>query len=369
VENLRVEFDPALTGVLFFSRGHGRGHAIPDLAIAEELRSLRQDFDLRFASYATGAETLSELGHSFVDLELPAANPVIETIVRCARVIGWLKPHLVIAHEEFPALPAAKIFGLPTIFLTDWFGQAEEFPMYLLAYADEIIFLDKPGIFEEPAHVKGKVYYTAPVLRPFSYGQADRSRARQELGLPHDAVVISVFPGSWTEQEGPIFDLVTAAFDSLSAPRKNLIWIAGSDYDLLSERAKTRSGIVIKKADWQIDRLFVASDLGITKANRKTAMELSALGIPSISLSHALNWPDDVRVAHIPTNIALDAKTVDSKSLAECIARILATGLRTEMDSPRLETKSNGRRLAAERLSFHIDRIRSREQQAFEASV
>ncbi len=221
METVHPEFDPALPGVLFFSRGHGRGHAIPDLAIVEELRNLRQDFDLRFASYATGAETLAELGHNFVDLELPAANPVIETIVRCARVIAWLKPHLVIAHEEFPALPAAKIFGLPTIFLTDWFAPAEEFTMYLLAYADEIIFLDEQGVFEEPAHVKGKVHYTAPVLRPFSYSKADRRRARQELGLPQEAVVISVFPGSWTEEEGPIYDLVTAAFDSLLSSRQD----------------------------------------------------------------------------------------------------------------------------------------------------
>jgi len=367
MQNLRVEFDPALTGVLFFSRGHGRGHAIPDLAIAEELRSLRQDFDLRFASYATGAETLSELGHGVVDLELPAANPIIETIVRCARVIAWLKPHLVIAHEEFPALPAAKIFGVPTIFLTDWFDEAKEFTMYLLAYADEIIFLDEPGIFDEPAHVNGKVHYTGPVLRPFTYSNGDRSRARQELGLPQDAVVISVFPGSWTEEEGPIYDLVGAAFDSISAPRKNLIWIAGSDFDLLRDRAKAESGIIIRKADWQIDRLFVASDLGITKANRKTAMELASLGIPSISLSHALNWPDDVRVARIPSNIALDAKAVDSKTLAERIAEILAAGVRTETKLPGAETKSNGRRQAAERLAFHIDQIRLRQQQGFAA--
>jgi hypothetical protein len=239
--------------------------------------------------------------------------------------------------------------------------------MYLLAYADEIIFLDEPGTFDEPAHTKGKVHYTAPVLRSFSYGRADRSRARQELGLPLDAVVISVFPGSWTEEEGPIYDLVSAAFGLISAPRKNLIWIAGSDYDLLSERAKTHPSIVIKKADWQIDRLFVASDLGITKANRKTAMELAALGIPSISLSHGLNWPDDVRVARIPTNIALDAKTVDSQSLADCIAGVLAAGAGTRIDTPVLATKCNGRRLAAERLALHIDRVQSQQREAFAA--
>jgi hypothetical protein len=96
-------------------------------------------------------------------------------------------------------------------------------------------------------------------------------------------------------------------------------------------------------------------------------MELSALGIPSISLSHALNWPDDVRVARIPSNTALDAKTTDGKSLAECIARILAANTQTKRDSPALETKPNGRRLVAERLAFHIDQIQRGHEQTFAA--
>jgi hypothetical protein len=96
-------------------------------------------------------------------------------------------------------------------------------------------------------------------------------------------------------------------------------------------------------------------------------MELSALGIPSISLSHALNWPDDVRVARIPTNTALDAKMTDAKSLAGCIAGILAGSTRTEMDKPRLEMKPNGRRLVAERLAFHIDQIQRGHEQTFAA--
>jgi hypothetical protein len=41
--------------VLFFARGRGRGHAVPDTAIVDELLQLSPDLNVCFASYATGA--------------------------------------------------------------------------------------------------------------------------------------------------------------------------------------------------------------------------------------------------------------------------------------------------------------------------
>lgn len=44
--------------VLSFSRGRGRGYAIPDVAIREELLDVEPSITLRFVSYGTGAETI-----------------------------------------------------------------------------------------------------------------------------------------------------------------------------------------------------------------------------------------------------------------------------------------------------------------------
>jgi lipid A disaccharide synthetase len=85
------------------------------------------------------------------------------------------------------------------------------------------LFIDEPGIFEEPEYLKGKVKYVGPVLRKFEYTRKDRDRARTELGIPLDATVIGVFPGSWTEEKAPIFDLVMGAFELLEAEPKRLI--------------------------------------------------------------------------------------------------------------------------------------------------
>ena len=360
-----VEFDSSRVGVLFFSRGRGRGHAIPDMAIVEELGKLRDDVDLRFVSYATGADTLSERGHNVIDLNLPERNPVLETMVRAAKIIGGLGPQLVVSHEEFGALPAAKIFDLPTVMITDWFVEPEKFSMQTLQHADEIVFIDKPGIFEEPPCVEGRVQYVGPVLRPFEYSRADRERARRELDLPDDAVVISVLPGNWaTEAREPVYNLVMPAFHQLEAPKKHLIWIAGADHEMLSEKTKDIPGVLIKQNDWQMDRLMVASDLAITKTNRKTSMELSVLGIPSISLSDGSNRINVQRLEHIPTNSGLVVKEIDSKGLRLAIEASLSGGGaaadRAAGGGPLKNVPlQNGRIAAAERLALHIERAKS----------
>jgi UDP-N-acetylglucosamine:LPS N-acetylglucosamine transferase len=350
------EFDPERVAVLFFSRGRGRGHAVPDCALAAELCRLRDDVDVRFVSYATGAETFLELGHTVIDLDLPENNPLFETLIRATRVIGWLKPSLVIAHEELAALAAAKILELPTVYLADWFGRPEDIRTSLLAYADEILFLDDAGIFPEPVQVAGRVYYVGPVLRPCCYTRQDRQRAREELGIPLEQFVIAVLPGSWTEEKAPIFSLVVAAFDLIPEPSKRLLWIAGEDYPMLENQAADRTDIVIQKREWQMDRLMVASDVAVTKATRKTSMELAALGVPSISLSHGLNRIDDIRVEHIPTNSALQAREIDAAGLAATIAKVLHSPERPHALASNAGFRPEGRTLAAQRLAWHIER-------------
>jgi hypothetical protein len=267
---------------------------------------------------------------------------------------------LVLCHEEFAAAPAAKVFGLPTVFLIDWFAGPEHLWMQCLNYADEIVFIDEPGIFTVPHYIaKGTVHYVGPLIRKFAYSRADRDRARRELGLNSD-IVVSILPGRWaTEERAPIFDLVMPAFRALACQRKTLLWIADQDYEDLARRADNCADVVIKRVDWQIDRLMVASNLSITKANRKTCIELAALGIPSISLSYGLNAMDDIRVEKIATNIHLNAKRMDSAALATHMTRLLEVDAVT----PNLPLpEGGGLQAAAGRVREHIARVRVARQ-------
>jgi len=314
------EFDADRKKILFFTRGRGRGHAIPDMEIARELEKLSADVQIRFVSYGTGAKTFEAHDVRHIDLGLPDLNPINETLVLAGKLIGWLDPDLVVAHEEFPAMPMAKIFDKPTVMITDWFTDPEKYSMGALRFADRIVFLDEPGIYEEPEWIKGRVDYVGPVIRDFDYTPEDQPRAREEMGIPPEAFVVAVLPGSWREADTPILDMVLGAFDQLDAEPKHLVWAAGEDRDLIREGTGGRENVTVKGYELQIDRIMVAANVAVTKATRKTLAELNWLGVPSVSISHGQNPLDELRAERYPANTATERPNLTAEGLASLIA-------------------------------------------------
>jgi UDP-N-acetylglucosamine:LPS N-acetylglucosamine transferase len=314
------EFDRGKIKVLFFSRGRGRGHAMPDIRIAKELEQIRPDIQIRFVSYGTGACTIQEFGYPLIDLGLQDANGTAETTVLAGKLIGFLQPDLVVAHEEFAALPAAKIFSKPTVMITDFFTDPTLYSMQSLWFADHILFTDRRGVYPEPASAAGRTRYLGPVPPAFEFSRRQRRRARGELGLSDAATVVSVMPGSWTEAAAPIVDLVLPAFNALRTPDKHLIWLAGQDYQLISARVNGRQDVTVLETDWKIDRLMVASDIVITKANRRTVVELAILGIRTLSIGYGLKVIDEIRAAALGSNTTVAATNFRPDALALALA-------------------------------------------------
>src|ERR1035438_8260313 len=327
-------FVPGAFGIAFFSRGRGRGHAVPDMAIARELLQLVPNVDLRFVSYSGGAETFRSCGYEVVDLHMPDEPPLLPMIVQEGRIIRSLQPRLVISHEELAALPASQVFDVPCLFITDFFQDPNPFLTSALQCAREIIFIAERGIFTEPPFMGDRLRYVGPAIRRFDYGRSDRSRARQELGLPPEATVVLCQPGGYEEARVPMADLLVAAWNALPHPSKRLIWLAWRDHESLRARFSGQPDILVLKEDWAIDRLMVASDLVITKGNRTTVCEAASLGVPSISISVGVNWPDDVAIARVRSNSALHARDVDAAALAQLMAERIAGGWTPEGELP-----------------------------------
>jgi lipid A disaccharide synthetase len=230
--------------------------------------------------------------------------------------------------------------------------------MQCLPYADDIIFIDKQGIFDEPAALNGRVRYVGPIVRKFQYTRFDRERARYELGLPGDSTIVLVLPGQWfSEEKAPIFDLVMSAYRSIQLETKYLVWFAGEDYETLLERVRPTADVNIQKCDWQIDRWMVACDIAITKSTRKTAIELESLGMPSISLSYGLNVIDDMRVSRILTNTHIYVRETTPESLAKVCSQMI---IKYSAEASWEAVRSDGLRTAAERIVWHIERARKR---------
>ena len=342
------EFDEGRRKVLFFSRGRGRGHAIPDMEIVKEMTKAHEDVNVRFVSYGTGARTIERYGFPLIDVGLPDQASHTAMTVIAGRLIASLDPDLVVSHEEFAVLPAAKIFSKRTICITDWFVEPEQLSMACLGYADKILFIDEPGIFEEPPCVQGRVEYVGPVLREFQYGPEDRDRARSELNIPPDAFVVAVLPGSWTEEKVPIFDPVMEAYDALDRPSKFLIWVAGSDKQMIGDRLAGRQDVLVLEFDPAIERVMVAAQVAVTKSTRKVGSELEALGVPNVALQTGLNRIDDIRRAGAPPGSRI-ACSLDPAELLAAI-QLAATSARL---SGRLDRATQGvtsARIAADRV-------------------
>ena len=295
--------------ILYFARGRGRGHALAGLAIAEALTST----EVQFVSYGTGAATLREQGRPVIDLHLPDQPDRLAVGAKFSQALQAGRPSLVVAHEEFDVIAAARLHKLPCVFVTDWFTKETDSIMQLLRYANQVLFLDQPGTFPEPSYLAGKVTYVGPVLRPLRYRRPDRLQARQHAGLPLDALIVSLFiqPGRRTEPVAPLAELLREAFQLLEASPKLLLF----DRD----------------AEPEFDRIMAASDLAITKGNRNLGLELAALGVPTISISHGLNAMDDLRTATLASNATVPYSSLNASRLAGLMRQMLAKRIQPQM--------------------------------------
>jgi hypothetical protein len=311
--------------ILFFSRGRGHGHAIPDMAIADALRARSPTTEIRFASYSTGLATLRAADRPALDLGLPEANPFVATLLACSEAIQRESPDVVLAHEEFAAVVAARLAGVPNAFLSAWLPPDRTIHAEALAHADAIILLENPGFFPVPASLRVRPVYAGPVLRPMSYTVRDRAALREHWGWNRETFAVAVVPGGASpDAQAPMADLVLSAFHQLPQAEKRLVWVASGDYDRMAARLDGQRDVSVQKFVNPIEKLLGACDLVVTKGTRGITLDAAAVGIPSLSISHGQNPVDDVLVPRMRTNVALVAGALDPDILASYMQVVAA---------------------------------------------
>jgi UDP:flavonoid glycosyltransferase YjiC (YdhE family) len=314
---------PPVIRVLFFSRGRGRGHAVPDLAIVEELAVRAPQVDVTFASYGRGLGVLRAARPDTIDLGLPEQNALFASLLVCAQAIDEFKPDVVVAHEEFAAHPAAALLGVPSIYLSAWFPEPGTPGSEACSYAAAAIIIGPPGLFLPPTGYAGRISYPGPVIRRLRYRAADRTRARQELALPEDATILFATSGNWNEAEAPIAGLLLPAFASLRDRQAMLIWQSNDDTTALRAMTAGLPGVRIVEYVEDMDQMMAASDLVVTKGTHATTLEAAAIGVPSVSLTHFKNVVDNILVRNIASNTELSATRLTGPILGDYLAGIL----------------------------------------------
>ena len=342
----------------FFSRGRGRGHVYPDIEIGRELGRGDGEVKISFVSYATGAETFRASHHEVIDLQLPENNDYVETLVRASRVIGELRPDLIISHEEFAVLPAARIAGVASIFLGAWLPPLNSIFASSLEAGSAILILEQPGIFPISDKLRSRTRYLGPVVRPLAYTRLDRQKLRRQYGIGEDHLVISVMPGGWASEERvPIASVVLAAFKLIEGP-KVLHWVTHHDHARLQRAAAEMDGVVVHRYHPCIEELYAISDLVVTKGTYGITMEAASLGVPTVSLSIGANPIDEILVPRIKSNRSFHAASVTPAVLATCFGEIRA------MPSRALNLHQRGCAPVADAITEIADQLCLRPSQA-----
>lgn len=295
------------------------------MAITAELPRFIPNIDVHFASYATGAETFRSRKRAVVDMRLPEENSYFPTLFAAQNVILDLRPDVVLAHEEFAAIIAAKITGIPAIFVSAWLPPAASIGGASLSYADSIVLLERPGIFPPLEPSEARLRFAGPLVRKMDYTRKDCAQARSDLAIPQDAQVVLVANGGWaSEAKAPTAATILSAFRELNHPGKLLLWLSGREHEALASMTAGMPDVRLLGQTDRMDVLLAASDLVITKANRGTVMEAANMGLPTISLSYGLNPIDDILVTRLRSNLQLNAHATDGPTLRQYIEQILS---------------------------------------------
>lgn len=263
--------------VLFISRGYGFGHSIRDIAIIKQLRSIHRDLKITVASYHSGYEAFKMNGFEVIDLELPRLGQEADRLEKIGMLIKSIKPDLLLCDEEVYALPLAKIFDFPSVFITNWLPEGDAM-INFFEKSDRIVFPDFPDAFPIAPSLKNKIDFVGPIIQ-FN-GKLDRGAVRRELNVAPSQKLILVTVGKAETIDFPLIQASVTAFNMLKVHAK-MVLVAGEYAKAFSDLSSSIITIGYLK---DIHRYMDASDLVITRGGHTTLWELALLGIPAIAV-------------------------------------------------------------------------------------
>jgi len=347
--------------LLYYVSGNSRKNALDCIAIADELRAVFPGVEILFVSHGTGAITLRAGGLDVIDLGLPDRPALFAVQDKFASELTnlWKEspPALVVSHGESRL---AQLIGDSTPQL-DWpcpfvlivndisgLGPHQHHETLVLGKAD----LD-PSRGIRPVGPIVRTFHSPLSATPESKKKFERmNRARTELGLDHNELIISVIvePGVRTELVAPLFTLVKDAFDRIDPGTsflqqyrpgingKQLLW---------DPAAKVKDGPFFDAIDYP--RVMAASDLVITKGDSCIITELRLIGTPYLLISHSGQTPDLYFETSFDDHRLLRYAGLDAESLSVEITDRLVEGRHVR---PKIlpEEFQNAARNAANRL-------------------
>lgn len=285
-----------------FAGGGTAGHINPALAIANRLREMNSDAEVRFVGTKEGLEAGLiphsgypldfirvhgfERKYSFKTIKTMAEIPF--AIEASKRIIKEFKPDAVVGTGGYvcgPVLYAAAKLKLPTLV-----HESNAFPgittKILSQYVDEVAVGIEAG--ERYLPKARKIVFTGNPVRP-SMLTVDSFAARRRLGIDKKPFIV-IFGGSLGARD---FNRAMADWICSAADRGEYRILMGTgklnQYEAVIDRFKENGfdlgahpDITVSEYIYDMDIAMNAADLVISRAGASTLAELTAIGKPAI---------------------------------------------------------------------------------------
>ncbi len=329
---------------LIITGGGTGGHIYPAIAIAKRVRKAIPDCDILYVGGKYGFEKdivkREEIAFYGIDvLGFNRRNVFKRLLAYFKLVIGLFqsffllrkyRPDLVIGTGGYVSGPVVLVASLMKI--DTMIHEQNVIPGFttkkLAKHVKKVLisFKESAPYFKE----KSKLYYTGVPIRA-DFNDIDRARARQDLHLDDDSLLIISLGGSGGAKTINDFSKLLA-YHLKDKNKLRLVHITGKKYynDYIASIDDERIGSNVSFLDYTDDiyTLLAAADLVISRAGALSLSEFAALSLPAI-LIPSPNVADNHQFFNAKayekrgTALLIEEKSFDEKALIKMIDKLV----------------------------------------------
>ena len=291
---------------VIFTCGGTAGHINPALAVANLMRERHPDCNILFigaqghmeeklvpqAGYALrclpGSGLSRKLNPTGIKQNVHAVKCVLDAVKSCKRIFKEFRPDVIVGtggYASFPALYAGSSMRIPVCV-----HESNAVPgvttKLAAKLADRVLvcFEESKKMYPNPDKVE---VVGMPVRREFIYG--DREKARQELGIGEEPVVLSAFGSLGAKVMNQTMAELFCLEQQAQFPFRHIHatgsfgweWMPGLVQEKGVDLSRTKQ-IEMREYFYNMPTLMAAADVMISRAGASTCNEIAAAGLPCI---------------------------------------------------------------------------------------
>ena len=291
---------------VIFTCGGTAGHINPALAVANLMRERHPDCNILFigaqghmeeklvpqAGYALrclpGSGLSRKLNPTGIKQNVHAVKCVLDAVKSCKRIFKEFRPDVIVGtggYASVPALYAGSSMKIPVCV-----HESNAVPgvttKLAAKLADRVLvcFEESKKMYPNPDKVE---VVGMPVRREFIYG--DREKARQELGIGEEPVVLSAFGSLGAKVMNQTMAELFCLEQQAQFPFRHIHatgsfgweWMPGLVQEKGVDLSRTKQ-IEMKEYFYNMPTLMAAADVMISRAGASTCNEIAAAGLPCI---------------------------------------------------------------------------------------